>query len=74
MLGERREVVDLAIGAIGFDLPDANVVVTTSGRETALAAWFEVSRVDRSVLLVPIDDEGRGLHLVDMMLQRLRGG
>lgn len=73
VFGECGKVFDLAIGAVGVNLPDANVVVTTSGSETALAIGFKVSRVDRSVLLVPIDNEGGGLHPDDRVLRRPRG-
>jgi hypothetical protein len=38
------------------------MVVTTSCGQAAFASGFEVSRVDGRVLVVPIDDERRGLH------------
>lgn len=74
MLGEGGKVFDLAIGAVRLDFPDANVVVTTSSSQTTFAAGLKVSRVDGRVLLVPIDDEGGGLHLDDGMLRRLCRG
>lgn len=30
VLGERRQILDLAFGPIGFDLPHSNMIVTTS--------------------------------------------
>lgn len=74
MLGEGREVFNLAIGAVRVDFPDANVVITTSSSETTLAAGLKVSRVDGGVLLVPIDDERRGLHPDEGMLRQLCRG
>jgi hypothetical protein len=41
------------------------MIITTSGSETSFSIWFKVSRVDRGVLVVPIDDEGRGFHRDD---------
>ena len=65
MLGEGREVFNLTVRAVRVDFPDANVVVTTSSGQAALAGGLEMGRVDRGVLVMPIDDERRGLHCVE---------
>ena len=56
VLGEGREVLDLALRAVAFDVPEAYIVVAASGGQTPLAAGLKVSRVDWGVLVVPIDD------------------
>lgn len=71
VLGERRQILNLAFGAVGFDLPDSHVVVTTSRGETALAVWLKVGRVNRGILIMPIDDERRGFHPDSVVLGRL---
>lgn len=38
------------------------MIVTTGGGQAALAVWLKVSRVDRGILVMPIDDERRGFH------------
>lgn len=71
VLGERRQILDLAFGPIGFNLPHSNMIVTTSRGQAALAVWLEVGRVDWGILVVPIDDERRGFHLDACVLGRL---
>lgn len=56
VLGEGCEVVDFTLEAVTINLPEADIVVTTGGSQTPLAAGLEVSRVDWGVLVVPIDD------------------
>ena len=62
MLGQGRKIFDFSLRPIRLNLPNSNVVITTGSSKTTLATWLEVYRVDRSVLVVPIDDERRGLH------------
>lgn len=62
MLGQGRKVFDFSLRPIGLDLPNSNVIITTGSSKTALPTWLEVCRVERGVLVVPIDDERRGLH------------
>lgn len=64
MLGQGREVFDLSFGPVRLDLPDSNMVITTGRSKTTLSTGLEVRRVDGGVLVVPIDDERRGLHRV----------
>lgn len=56
VFGEGGQVFDLSFGSFRVDSPDADVVVTTSSSKSAFSTGFEVNRVDRRVLLVPIDD------------------
>lgn len=62
MLGQGRKVVDFSLQPIGLDLPNSNVIITTGSSKTALPTGLEVCRVERGVLVVPIDDERRGFH------------
>lgn len=62
MLGKGREILDFSFLAVHLDFPYSHMIITTSGSETSFPIWFKVSRVDRGVLVVPIDDEGRGFH------------
>lgn len=62
VFGESGKVFDLPIGPITIKLPETNVVVTTSSCQTPFATGFEVSRVDRGVLVVPIDDQRSCFH------------
>lgn len=65
MFGECREILDFSFLAIHLNFPYSHMIITTSGSETSFSIWFKVSRIDRSVLVVPIDDEGRGFHRDD---------
>lgn len=62
VLSQGCKVLGLAVLAVALDLPQPHIVVTSSGRQTALSRGLEVRRVDGRVLVVPIDDEGRRLH------------
>jgi len=42
----------------------SNIVVSTTGREPALSVGLKMCRVHGGVLLVPVDDQRRALHLV----------
>lgn len=74
MLGEGREVFDLALWTISLNLPYADMVVPASGCEPAPATGLKVGRVDGGVLVVPVDDEGRCLHRVAMEAVIAQGG
>lgn len=62
MLRQRGQVFDPAVFSLTVDFPDADAVVSSSCGQSPLPVWLEVSRVDRGILLMPIDDEGGRLH------------
>ena len=39
-----------------------HVVVPGSGCQASFAVWFEVGRIDRGILVMPIDDKRSAFH------------
>lgn len=66
VFGQGRQVFNLPILAFTVNFPYANVVITASGSEPALAVRFEVSRINGGVLVVPVYNQWSGLHFGDL--------
>lgn len=70
VFGQGRQIFDFAFRAVGLNFPHPHMVVTTGRGQAAFAVWLKVGRVDWGILVMPIDDERRGLHRVACVLGR----